>query len=84
MTSLIEFALYLFRFNMILRIYSLFVLLWDINLLLIYTFFSILESFLQFFRPPKEKSIVGDIVLVCMNTFINMYIQNKSKSVSST
>lgn len=70
--ALIEIILYFFRFNMILRLYSLFVLLWDVNILLIYTFFSILESFLQFFRPPKEKSIVGDIVLVCMNTFIKI------------
>lgn len=50
--------------NTLLKMYSLFVLCWDI----VYVFFgciwAVLESSFQMIKPPKQKSVRGEIVLV--------------------
>ncbi|GLG95611.1 Peroxisomal multifunctional enzyme type 2 [Gryllus bimaculatus] len=49
---------------MLLRIYSLLVLLYDVIYLLLGCAWAVIESLYQFISPPKEKSVVGERVLI--------------------
>ncbi|KAK2580545.1 hypothetical protein KPH14_007678 [Odynerus spinipes] len=50
--------------NMLLRLYSLLVLILDIIMLLIGICFSILVAFYRTFRPPSLKSLHGEVAMV--------------------
>lgn len=50
--------------KMILRLYSSFILFWDFCIILVYFALQMLRSLYQFVKPPKRKSVAGEIVAV--------------------
>ncbi|EDS28566.1 short-chain dehydrogenase [Culex quinquefasciatus] len=48
--------------KMILRLYSSFILFWDFCIILVYFALQMLRSLYQFVKPPKRKSVAGEIV----------------------
>ncbi|XP_067008992.1 17-beta-hydroxysteroid dehydrogenase 13 isoform X2 [Anabrus simplex] len=49
---------------MLLRLYSFLVLCWDLVYVIVGCLWAIFESFFQFIKPPKEKPVDGEIVLI--------------------
>ncbi|XP_058826104.1 17-beta-hydroxysteroid dehydrogenase 13-like isoform X1 [Topomyia yanbarensis] len=50
--------------SMILRLYSSFILFWDFCIILIYFALQLLRSLYQLVKPPKRKSVAGEIVAI--------------------
>lgn len=50
--------------KMILRLYSSFILFWDFCIILVYFMVQMLRSLYQFVKPPKRKSVAGEIVAI--------------------
>ncbi|KAL9696447.1 hypothetical protein quinque_016026 [Culex quinquefasciatus] len=50
--------------KMILRLYSSFILFWDFCIILVYFALQMLRSLYQFVKPPKRKSVAGEIVAI--------------------
>jgi hypothetical protein len=65
---------------MFLRIYSFFVLVYDVLSLIFLVIKAGLEAFYRAFFPPYPKPVVGEIVVVCLYVWvsIDMYIMCKN------
>ncbi|XP_053696560.1 17-beta-hydroxysteroid dehydrogenase 13-like isoform X1 [Sabethes cyaneus] len=50
--------------SMILRLYSSFILFWDFCIILVYFALQLVRSLYQMVRPPRRKSVAGEIVAI--------------------